>query len=655
MSGVSGPQSGLSDEIQRNAIPHLRGQFAQARPVLFLGAGFSQGLRNVAGRDVPTGSGLTELIWQLCFPGAPFEPGTTLQDVFQEALLRRRRELKQLLEAELTIDVSSVEDWQRFVFSLPWYKVYTLNVDDMEAALARKFEFSRRIKTISAADPTGGLADSLQPSLDVIHLNGTIADVPDRVTFSQTQYAERSVQADPWYSRLAAEMATQPFVFIGTRLDEAPLWQHIEMRRFRGLRHLRREYRPRSYLVTPHLNRARQALLDEFHVLWVPMEAHQFARDVLSQLEPGISQGHDFVARVAAFGWPTKLIQVGELASTPQKPTEFLGGVEPEWSDLQSGRAIPREGDDGLLSMAREHLGARAGRRLAVITGTAGSGKSVGIRRAALALTADGYGVGWVGRDAPLTPRDIRRGMQEDSAPDVLCIDDADDYGSELAPIVLDVVSASRAPLVIVALRPTRIAQVLPQSRLPDVRIEEFTVPLLGDGDIDALLDVLTRENRLGILRGMGRKEQRSVFESKADRQLLVAMIEATSGERFEAKIFREYDELDPESQFVYACVATASTLGVSLSRQDLLVAAGDRSNEALERLSTLVRGHVLLAASHGVDLVRARHRAIADRLRQELQRRRALGEPMIALGRIAGSKVRPGMRSSDAPWRFAR
>jgi hypothetical protein len=59
--------------------------------------------------------------------------------------------------------------------------------------------------------------------LDVIHLNGTLGDVPDGVTFSVTQYAQRLPGSDPIYRRLSAELLTSPFVFVGTSLDEPPL------------------------------------------------------------------------------------------------------------------------------------------------------------------------------------------------------------------------------------------------------------------------------------------------------------------------------------------------------------------------------------------------------------------------------------------------
>jgi tetratricopeptide (TPR) repeat protein len=645
----------VDDDFAQNGIPHLRGQFAKARPILFTGAGFSAGARNMLGRDLPTSDALTVLLWEICFPQTPFEPGTSLQDIYQEALMRHKAELKAVLQPELTVDANSVSEWYAKILSLPWFKVYTLNVDDLETAADRVFRLPRRPKAISATALATGVPEGGGAGLDVIHLNGTIQDIPDQVTFSPTQYAERLASPDPWYTWLASEMVTHPVVFMGTRLDEPPLWQHVEMRRLRGMRRLRREYRPRSYLVTPSLNLARQALLDEFHVNWVQMDAKAFAEEVLPLLEPGIAEGHAYIARTASFGLGQKLREVADIATHPDAPSDFLLGAEPIWADLQSGRAIERERDSVTIEQVKGILARTDGSDLVVVMGTAGSGKSVALMRLALSLTADGHRVGWVCRDDTVSPHDIRATMRSDDAPRVLCIDDADLYGSELAPLIVDCVSAPNHPLVAVAVRSPKLGQVLSPARMPGIRRVEFAVEHLTDVDIDRLLDVLDRENRLGVLKGETRIAQRRVFQAKADRQLLVAMIEATSGQRFDQKISSEYDELDPESRFVYACVAVASHFGFSLSRQDLLVASGDRSNEALERLDLLLRSKVVLNASHGIDLVRARHRVVAEHLMTELQHRKMLLEPAAALAVVAASRVNPNGRRTDPEWRFLR
>lgn len=645
----------MADEFTRNGLPHLRGQFAQARPILLTGAGFSTRARNLAGDPLPMASQLTQRLWELCFPGSPLEDDTDLQDVFQEAVLRRRADLMPMLTRLLTVDASSLTIDQKSLFDLPWFKIYTLNIDDLDSALSRTYRLRRPIDIISATSGIQSVSDLVSARLPVIHLNGTLSDVPDRVTFSQTQYADRLAQPDPWYSRLAAEIATHPIVFVGTRLDEPPLWQHVEMRRYRGLRHLRREFRPRSYLVTPSLNKARQALLDEYHVMWVPMNAEQFAEALQAGIGSAADDGHAYIGRMASFSHRRSVFEVASLAKNPTARSDFLMGAQPIWADLQSGRAIERTCDAAIIAAARTILLAKDGGSLVLIDGTAGSGKSVALMRLALALVADGTRVAWIDLDNSASPNDIREAMRASSPPAALCIDDADAYGFELASLVADCLGAPNHPLVAVGMRSARAAQILPAGRLPGVRVLEFSVPLLADDDIDRLLEILTREGLLGVMRAMSRAEQKAVFRSKADRQLLVAMIEATSGQRFDAKIAEEFDDLDADSQFVYACVAVASHFGVSLSRQDLLVASGDRSNLALERLDQLAKSHILLPASHGTDLFRARHRVIADHLTSELQHRGVLADTLQALIVIAATKVNPEMRRSEAPWRFVR
>ena len=48
--------------------------------------------------------------------------------------------------------------------------------------------------------------------------------------------------------------------------------------RFEDRRDLR-ELRHRSYLVTPNLDKAKQALLTEYNVVWIPMDAQTFAEE----------------------------------------------------------------------------------------------------------------------------------------------------------------------------------------------------------------------------------------------------------------------------------------------------------------------------------------------------------------------------------------
>ena len=210
--------------------PYLERQVRQGQLILFTGAGFSRDGLNMAGSKIPTVRELREQLWQVCFPADPFNDDSTLQDLYDYALIRKRTALVDLLVSQLSVDSASLPETYSTWFSVPWYRVYTLNIDNLELGVNRQFDLRRPITAISATgeigSPTGDKGD-----LTVVHLNGTLDDLPDRVTFSTTQYAERLANQEPWYVTCVAELLTHPVIFVGTELNEPPLWQHIQLRK----------------------------------------------------------------------------------------------------------------------------------------------------------------------------------------------------------------------------------------------------------------------------------------------------------------------------------------------------------------------------------------------------------------------------------------
>ena len=326
----------ISEDIKRTLMPHLAGQFERGLPVLFTGAGFSGDCCNFRGEMLPFSRGLREALWSLCFPDQPFSADSSLPDLYSFAQLRHGRELCNLLRELFTVDPESIPDYYRVIFSMPWYRAYTLNVDTLSAAVSAKFRLPRPTSIVSATAIAGGATAStnIATQLEVVHLNGTLEDAPDNVTFSPTQYAERLARPDPWYVAFVANLLSHSVVFMGTRLEEAPLWQHIEMRRMRGGR-LMRELRPRSYLVIPNLDPAKQALLAEFNVMWVPASAEEFVNEVLANLAQAAAAG---IAHLVQYrgepGERIRMPEVSELATSPMQSSEFLLGAEPIWADI---------------------------------------------------------------------------------------------------------------------------------------------------------------------------------------------------------------------------------------------------------------------------------------------------------------------------------
>jgi len=253
------------------------------------------------------------------------------------------------------------------------------------------------------------------------------------------------------------------------------------------------------------LDLAKEALLAEYNVQWLPLRAEEFTHAFLGPLAASREKGLKFLASKADRPRASSqdLPEVANLAAAPLTQTEYLLGHEPIWADIQTGRAIERVCDASLLESTKRTLSASGmPKGVLVITGTAGSGKTTSLMRLCLDLVREGYAVGWNDRDSELSPRTIRNSMNGNDAPKILAIDDADLFGSELAPMLRDIALADRFPLCIVAIRAGRLERALNPVLLKAIPVREETMPPLEDRDIGRLIKVLDRENRLGVLKG---------------------------------------------------------------------------------------------------------------------------------------------------------
>lgn len=627
-------------------VPYLSSKFEKASPILFTGAGFSLGAKNILAETMPTPDVLRKKIWELCFPGTAIDSESSLQNLYEMAALRHKAELKQLLTASLTVDSASLDDWYRLFFSLPWHKIYTLNIDDLELAADRRFSLPRKLISISATKGTVENRESDKNFLRVIHLNGTLEDLVDGVTFSVTQYAERLSRQEPVYVELASELLSHPFIFVGTKLDEPPLWQHVEFRFAKGGKV--KELRPHSYLVTPSLDKAREVVLSQFNVEWIKMYGNEFAEQILAAVT-SLDKGFAAISKRGSKEHSKNFVipDVSDLSNKPLEKTEFLLGTEPVWSDIQTGRAIERVCEADFFSAAESRL-TKSIPGLIVITGTAGSGKTTTLLRLALKFVGEGFDVGWIGRDVECSTRDLRAAAERGGMPKVLFIDDVDLVGSDLGVAFRELALGGTNPLIVVGIRSGNIERKINRVQLGDLPYSEHVMPLLADDDIEGLIDTLDRENRLGVLKGKARQEQVQLFQRQAGRELLVAMIQATSGERFEIKVARELEELENESQRIYALVAVAAAFRFPLSKKDILVALGDPTNTVLNRIDELVRRKIILLIPDSENIYTARHRVIADILFNRLQADGKLYELLKGIAIVIGAQINPSTPKSS-------
>lgn len=550
--------------------------------------------------------------------------------MFECAVQQSRPAVERELRRCLTVDQASLGAPYETWFSLPWRRIYTVNVDDVDEAANRAFSLPVPLRSLSAlTDPVPTSSDDLL----VVHLNGKLSDGAN-ATFSALQYAQRLPGSEVWYPSLAREIAGRAFMYVGTVVDESPLWQHIALRgqRIAG----GRELRPRSYLVTPTIPAARGRLLSDFNIVHIAMDQATFAQEVLAKLSEEAKAGHNILRSRRDRRSRSPLTSVEELRASPTRGLQlrqYLLGREPVFDDITEGYAIVREFEKGWTDQPTFFEP-----RLTVITGTAASGKSTTLRRLALEAQAKGKDVRWLDTETDVTISGIHTYIRNDP-PDVLIIDDADVFGSQSASFLVELVRSNPGLRVLASARSTR-AERFGLTSLTEVDVDFIVVPPLHDSDIDSLIETLSRAGLLGALVGKPRAEQRRLLGEHSGRQLLVAMLEATSGKRFEERIEDECSQLEGDQALLYAVTSLSTRLRSWLTKEEILLAAGGSPVERLASLDALVRQHLVIERQP--DQFYVRHRVVADRACAYFRRNHQLSPAVQGLLWVMATKVGP-------------
>ena len=210
-------------------------------------------------------------------------------------------------------------------------------------------------------------------------------------------------------------------------------------------------------------------------------------------------------------------------------------------------------------------------------------------------------------------------------------VDDAATALPTLTALTEAVRVSNRNTIIVAGERSNRSGRVM--QRLAALNnSEEFEVPNLSDPDVDALIEKLSEFNLLGKLAGKKRTEQRYEFAIRAEKQILVAMREATKGEPFDKIIESEFESIESrEAQIAYLAICLATSFNNAITTEQFLSLTDLFPNEALELLDTQLRNIVVMREPHR-RAVQARHRVIAEALLDHLAPRELVRDAYIRL-----------------------
>lgn len=425
----------------------LDGEYA-----LLLGAGASLGGHSADGRPLPGSVGFAaELISAL---GLSVAPDTPLPYVWEAALHRVGSE-RDLVSRHLIPRFRGCQPGpeQRALPTFPWTRIFTFNVDDVVEAAYRAAPSRLQEVVPLHFDSEYREAELEQDRVQLIYLHGSVAWPGEPVVFGPPAYAAAATKQHTWWHVLADTFLSQPMIVVGASLREPDFEAYLALKRRSPV-----PLSVPSFFVSPDIDDAVVATCSRLGLVPVAAKMVDFL-SCLGSLLPSRERLSVRRARpLAASGFLEILRSTPVLAtlsrqfvdvSNPESwpvsgraPEAFYEGVDPSWSDIQEARDIEVAAERRLLHGVNDVLTGHGGQRIAVgcLFGTAGSGKTTALMRAASALAGAGRRVlFFIGHDR--LRDDILTTVAEGLGPDewlTVCVDDIDQHIEQVRRLLVD-------------------------------------------------------------------------------------------------------------------------------------------------------------------------------------------------------------------------
>ena len=562
---------GLQDDSQ---LRYLVTQCASGRCVLFVGAGLSLACVDDGGRHGPTGPQLAEELAQR-FLGES----------------AAKRPLSLIAEFSLTnaskgdIDHAVAErlgglrptDAIGVLPIVPWRSIFTTNFDTIiEQAYQSAGELSHNATPVYSSQTN---LSQLGPNeIPLYKVHGSI----DRINSSDGQLsltnedlARARREQSKIFQRLADEIGEYTVLYLGYGREDHTFHELLGevLNAAGGVDGLRR-----SFALSPGFKEYERARWERSKISLINTSAEDFlpwlAGEVRTLVQEAsvkeeaipslLTQGTSLPSALVTSFRGSYEVVAEEMASGSAGPESFFKGDRLGWGQLGTEYDARRDITDDVLELVLDQQ-SESGVRTILLFGEAGAGKTTVLRRVGADLAS-------VWQLPAISLRDSTLLAFRDVAP--LCatledrlhilIDDAADHVREIGDFVQEARGAGADVTLILA---SRNNEWTDRVRQTDVSADGvFQLEYLTEPEIDRVIDRLAEFGELGHLQTLSPLERKSAFRDNAERQLLVALREATEGKRFEDIIVDEFNSITSESaRNAYLFVCCVYRVGVPL------------------------------------------------------------------------------------------
>lgn len=628
--------------------------------VLFLGSGFSMIATNKNKENFPTGWALSKKIWEFLSFDGDYD-NSSLPELFLAFIHNKKKTLdekKDFLNKNLLSD--SIPDIYDNITIPYWYKIYTLNVDDIIDKTYKKN--NKLIQTLKFPQDEFKERDQSLEKTQCVYLHGKLPCNPEDVIFSTKQYAKATLKHQPLYSQFTFDYATTATIFIGTDLNEILFETYIESREGKEGHG---ELRPKSFIITPKLSQVKKENFKNiYNVHHIEGTTEDFLNwikkiepklptknNVLKDTFPNLLEVNKF-SKLKNISSSTVTEFAGSFEIIPKdfkvknERSGYLSGANPNWNDIFSDLDIARtvsKSSSNLINDSITKFKDTDKQKMFTFLGSAGAGKTTILKRLGLSLSQNGRTVFISNSDyIPRTDK-IAEVLSTIDEQVILIFDNAKNILKEIPNLITSFSKIEKPPIILLGLRMTyrhKLEFYLDTDLINNI---DIPIPDLDDNEIKDLIAKLEEHNLLGQLKGMSDSKRFSEFKIKAKKQILIAMKEATKGKSFNEIIKNEFDEIDPfEAKLLCVCVSLNTEQGYFNSIQDFVGFANVPHNEALNILKFNLNG--IIVWNDLKTLFMIRHKILADYILKSCSELSMLKEAYIRVLNVLAPELKIGL-----------
>jgi hypothetical protein len=374
-------------ELDDVALNRLAASVRAGEYNLLIGAGVSLGSLGGDGRPLPTGKELTDELCKL----KDVRSGTNLQRVFE---LLNDGEVK----SQITDRFSNCKPGPAVLSipKFPWRRIFTLNVDD---ALENAYKQGGALQDFTTKNYRDAFEESRElTDVPIIHIHGYAKKPSDGYIFSRSAYVGQITKINSWMAVLADLLAVEPFIIVGTRLDEVDVDFYLAQR---SQASSRKDMGP-SIFAEPSPDALFLKDCEKHDLRPYRGNAEQFFefldREVSDRRPPielvseqGKSLFPEKTEPKAIAKFLSDFEVVPRIASENSGDPRFLLGDQPTWCDLQSALDVSREASGSLSKAIETALRVSVGEpQILYFDDETGGGKSTVARRLAFNFARQG-------------------------------------------------------------------------------------------------------------------------------------------------------------------------------------------------------------------------------------------------------------------------